>query len=240
MLSNLYGSTKGIERRMLWQELVSVKAQVGTFPWLIAGDFNVVRCQQEKWGTYGISGYEIDFVNFIQSLEIEDLASTGFFHTWSNKQAGENFISKKLDRVMANFGWIKAFVNTSVDFFEGGLSDHSPALVSIEDYISYGPKPFKFFNFWADHGQFLDWIQEGWNSEVDGYSMFELYSKLKGVKQILKAKNKEFFNGLGQRVVLARKALAMAQEVFIASHGSLNCYLKEKECLHEFISISLA
>jgi len=86
----------------------------------------------------------------------------------------------------------------------------------------------------------LDWIQEGWNSEVDGYSMFELYSKLKGVKQILKAKNKEFFNGLGQRVVLARKALAMAQEVFIASHGSLNYYLKEKECLHEFISISLA
>jgi hypothetical protein len=210
-LSIVRGSTKGIERRMLWQELVSVKVQVGAFPWLIAGDFNVVRCQQEKWG------------NCIQSLEIEDLASTGFFHTWSNKRAGENFISKKLDRVMANFGWIKAFVDTFVDFFEGGISDHSPALVSIEDYISYGPKSFKFFNFWSDHGQFLDWIKEGWNSEVDGYSMFKLYSKLKGVKQILKAKNKEFFNGLGERVVLARKALAMAQEVLFASHGSPNC-----------------
>lgn len=32
----------------------------------------------------------------------------------------------------------------------------------------------------------------------------------------------------------------MAQEVFIVSHGSPNCYLKEKECLHEFFSISLA
>jgi len=71
------------------QELVSVRARVGAFPWLTASDFNVIRSHQEK----------LEFVDCINRLEIEDLAFTGLFHTWSNKQVGENFVSKKLDRV---------------------------------------------------------------------------------------------------------------------------------------------
>jgi hypothetical protein len=38
-----------------------------------------------------------------------------------------------------------------VEFLERGVSDHSPILVFVQQFISYGPKPFKFFNFWADH-----------------------------------------------------------------------------------------
>jgi hypothetical protein len=81
------------------QELVSVRARVGAFPWLTASDFNVIRSHQEKWGKSGFSCYELEFVDCINRLEIEDLAFTGLFHTWSNKQVGENFVSKKLDRV---------------------------------------------------------------------------------------------------------------------------------------------
>jgi hypothetical protein len=123
------------------QELIYLKSKLGSFPWLLGGDFNVIRFHQEKWGKSGFSCYEL-------------------YHTWSNKQSGDDFVSKKLDRVMANLEWLTVFVNTSVKFLEGGVSDHSPALVAVEEYISYGPKPFKIFNFWADHPQFLDWIKE--------------------------------------------------------------------------------
>jgi len=88
-----------------------------------------------------------------------------------------------------------------VEFLEKGVSDHSPALVTIAKLVSYGPKPFKFFNFWADHRNFLDWIKEGWRVEVTGFSMFRLYAKLKSVKEVLKLKNREIFGGLGLKVL---------------------------------------
>jgi hypothetical protein len=83
---------------------------------------------------------------------------------------------KNLIGFMADLDWLSIFVNSSVEFLEGGVSDHSPALVSVEEYISYGPKPFKFFNFGADHSQVLIWIKESWSTEVTGYSMFRLYA----------------------------------------------------------------
>jgi hypothetical protein len=70
-------------------------------------------------------------------------------------------VSKKLDRVMSNMAWLQRYGNTSVEFLEAGVSDNSPASVSIEKPVSFGPKPFKFFNFWADHKLFLDWVEEG-------------------------------------------------------------------------------
>jgi hypothetical protein len=75
-----------------------------------------------------------------------------------SKKLDRDFISKKLDRVLSNFDWMKAFPNTSVEFLDRGISDHSPALISVEQNSSFGPKPFKFFNFWADHNNFLDWV----------------------------------------------------------------------------------
>jgi hypothetical protein len=44
--------------------------------------------------------------------------------------------------------------------------------VSVSSFASFSPKPFKYFNFWADHNKFLDWIGYAWRMEVDGYSMF--------------------------------------------------------------------
>jgi hypothetical protein len=43
--------------------------------------------------------------------------------------------------------WLQRFGSTSVEFLEAGVSDHSPALVSIKKAMSFGPKPFKFYNF---------------------------------------------------------------------------------------------
>lgn len=47
--SFVYGLNKGVERKVLWQDLCAVKRIVGASPWLISGDFNVVKSVQEKW-----------------------------------------------------------------------------------------------------------------------------------------------------------------------------------------------
>jgi len=136
--------------------------------------------------------------------------------------------------------WLVSFSNTAVEFLERGVSDHSSALVTVAKLMSYGPKPFKYFNFWSDHKNFLQWVEDGWRTEVDGFSMFRFYSKLKSTKTVLKAKNREFFGGLGQKVMQARANLESAQAEFIASQGSADCQVKERECLHLLTSLLTA
>lgn len=70
------------------------------------------------------------------------MAASGCFHTWANNQTGDAFVSKKLDRALSNLDWLQHFGNTAVEFLERGVSDHSPILVTVEQFISYGPKPF--------------------------------------------------------------------------------------------------
>lgn len=82
-----YGANAGVDRRRMFQELIFAKSLVGSFPWLIAGDFNVIRSQNEKWGYSSLSCYEQEFVDCLNLLEVEDLSFTGAFHIWSNKQS---------------------------------------------------------------------------------------------------------------------------------------------------------
>jgi hypothetical protein len=135
---------------------------------------------------------------------------------------------------------LKTFGNTSIEFLERGVSDHSPALVTVSSFVSYGPKPFKYFNFWADHSHFLEWIGDAWRLEVDGYSLFRFYAKLKAVRAVLKIKNKEVYGGLGPKVLQARQDLAKAQDKFISSRGIVECQRKERECLHLLVSLLAA
>jgi hypothetical protein len=60
--------------------------------------------------------------------------------------------------------------------------------------------------------------------------MYKLYSKIKVVKKILKAKNLEVFGGLGQKVMKAQQDLASVQVAFLVSHGDVACHVREKEC----------
>jgi len=201
ILSAIYGANQGLDRKRMLNQLELVKGFVGSFPWMLAGDFKFIRRQQDRRGHGLLNCYEKDFVECIRKIEVDDLPFTGCFYTWTNNQDGDCFVAKKLDRVMANLSWMQRFVNTTVDFLAARISDHSSAVISIEQFISFGPKPFKFLNFWAEHKLFLDWITEGWRCTTEGYSMFKLYTKLKMVKRILKEKSKVVFRGLGQRVI---------------------------------------
>jgi exonuclease III len=61
--SFVYGANQGVDRKLLWNNLCSMKTKVGTSPWLICGDFNVVLSLAEKWGSYRLSSYDIELVN---------------------------------------------------------------------------------------------------------------------------------------------------------------------------------
>lgn len=58
MMSIVYGANQGTDKRRLLQKLIILKNSIGSVPWLLAGDFNVIRSQQERWGNVALIGYE--------------------------------------------------------------------------------------------------------------------------------------------------------------------------------------
>ncbi|KAK4382375.1 hypothetical protein Sango_2877800 [Sesamum angolense] len=77
--------------------------------------------------------------------------------------------------------------------------------------ISCGPKPFRFFNMWADHRDFMATVENGWNLNVEGTTQFCLCRKLKALKGHLKAFNNLHFSHISVRAKEADLALQDAQ-----------------------------
>jgi hypothetical protein len=70
--------------------------------------------------------------------------------------------------------------------------------------------------------------------------MYRLYVKLKAVKAVLKEQNLACFGNLKLRVSQARDNLHLAQKEVLESFGRADSLLKEKECLHAYVSITKA
>jgi hypothetical protein len=217
-----------------------MKLQVSSKPWILCGDFNVVRQLSEKWGVDSLNAYELEFDNCLNSLEVTDLNFSGCLFTWNNKSEGSRFIARKLDRVLVNEDWLCNFGRTCVDFSSGGISDHSLAFISVGTMVSFGPKPFKFFNYWLENKDFMSWISDCWSQDVQGVPMFKLCRKLKAVKIMLKEKNVGCYGDIKNKVLQARAHLELAQHDVLDSHGNATSLLRERECLHVYASLMRA
>jgi hypothetical protein len=53
----------------------------------------------------------------------------------------------------------------------------------------------------------MDWVEKGWRIYVGGTFMFQLYTKIKSVKKVLKEVNKEEFGSLQPKVIQDRVRL---------------------------------
>jgi hypothetical protein len=97
--SFVYGANKGVDRKLLWVNLSSMKGKVANNAWMICGDFNVIKNLAEKWGSDKLNSYEIEFGQCLNDLEVLDLNFSGCFYTWTNKSEEPRFVVTKLDRV---------------------------------------------------------------------------------------------------------------------------------------------
>lgn len=147
-------------------------------------------------------------------------------------------MARKLDHVMSNEIWMEKFGQIAVEFLECGMSDHSPAHISVgkvqQTFLS-----FLIFGLNMNES-FLSWVDKGWKIRVQGVPLFILYAKLKSVRRVLKGINAEVIGGINQKVIQAKARLDQVQKEYINSHGSPDWLQKEKECIHESISISKA
>jgi hypothetical protein len=73
---------------------------------------------------------------------------------------------------------------------------------------------------------------------VDEIPMYQLYARLKSLKNVFRVNNQLCFGDLKKRVMKARDNLDLVHKEVFNSLGSADCLLKERECLHTYVLIT--
>lgn len=92
------------------------------------------------------------------------------------------------------------------------ISDHAPMLLIMVS-ANYNIKvPFKFFNIWAEHKDFMNIVEEIWQKTSSTNNMKNIWMKLKNLRPVLRKLNNEEFKFIKQRIEKARQDLKSTQE----------------------------
>lgn len=94
-------------------------------------------------------------------------------------------------------------------FLLKGNFDHIPMMLSVCPEIQQ-KKPFKFCNAWCDYPVLLDTMQREWSKIVEGFPMYRVVEKLKGVRAALRQLKKHGVGDVDMEEIKAREALAIA------------------------------
>ncbi|XP_017228236.1 uncharacterized protein LOC108203686 [Daucus carota subsp. sativus] len=213
VMTTVYAFNEYAARRSLWDELAGIQEQWVTElerPWCILGDFNSFINMNETTGPpprayQGIS----EFRDCVNNIGVTDLRFSGDFFTWRDNNL-EDILLRKLDRVLVNDNWLASFDLSQAIFLPRGLSDHSPAAVSLGLRRERIFKPFQIFQHLIEHPGFLQVVKDAWSIEVQGDPWFVLTSKLQGVKKGLKRLNSST-GDLQDNVNRARTELSLFQ-----------------------------
>lgn len=212
VVSIIYGDNCPSRRESLWANLISFAAGVRDMPWIVSGDFNDVRGPEERMG--GSLDWPIWMDNFEEAIshaELNDLRFVGAYFTWSNRRE-EGLIRRKLDRVLSNATWECKFPGSEARFLPAGVSDHSPTVIKLAELPGI-KRPFKFFDFWADHPDLILLVEKVWREEVVGFPMYQLCCNLRRLKAELRKLNKEWFSDLPNRTAQAKEKPAEIQNL---------------------------
>ncbi|KAK8658191.1 hypothetical protein V6N13_036403 [Hibiscus sabdariffa] len=149
----------------------------------MGGDFNIVRNSEEKSGLHIQRGAMFAFFDFINDLSLIDLPLFGGKFTWSNLH--ESPSSSRIDRFLLSQELVIRWPSLIQQVLPRGISDHNPITLSISS-TNWGPKPFKWFDHWAENKVLSEIIQTSCcNSKGEG---------IMSLLCICKAKTKEWSN----------------------------------------------
>jgi hypothetical protein len=186
MISCVYAPLSVHSRSLFWSKLIDLGNSFSG-PWLLLGDFNAILLTAEKCGgrSFGSSSH-LDFVDFVQSNALVDLVFVGNKFTWSNHRSGIANIRKRLDRGLANLGWVHLYPNSLINHLLASYTDHCPILLSSDGSYRNLPKPFRFEALWTREQSSHSVVAGAWLVEVEGSPAFSLSRKWKKTKDALK------------------------------------------------------
>jgi hypothetical protein len=207
--ARVYGPNDNSDRRWLWDEMAGLLS-FWELPWVLGGDFNVIRFPSERSGGRRISSAMREFSDFIFERGLMDLPLSRGICTWSNSQSWS-----RIDRFLVSPGWEARHPGVIQKRLLCPCSDHFPIVLTYGGRLG-GRISFKFENMWLKEEGFVDRVRGWWSSyQFQGTPSFILVKKLKALKRDIKSWNKTAFGNVGALVkerVDELKALESAAE----------------------------
>jgi hypothetical protein len=190
---NVYAKCNIADKRRLWREVLMTRRGFGEVAWCIVGDFNSVLNANERRGVRlinTITNEMVEFGNFVSVMEMIDMPLLGRQFTWFH---ANGFTMSRLDRILLSNDWLALWGCPSVWVASRDVSDHCPLVLKYNS-DDWGPKPFRFNNYWLKNKNFKELVVTSWtNQHVSGWMGFVLKEKLKGLKSVLKRWSKEVY-----------------------------------------------
>jgi len=129
-------------------------------PWLLAGDFNLIRAAEEKNSASANNTHITAFNQTIEDLGILELPLLDCLFTWSNLRATPTLA--RLDRMFVNSAQCTTFPQTALSSLVRPTSDHTPLIVHMSTEIQKA-SIFCFENAWLHNRQFLPFVFPAWH-----------------------------------------------------------------------------
>ncbi|KQJ98320.2 hypothetical protein BRADI_3g36433v3, partial [Brachypodium distachyon] len=130
--TNVYGPTAVEEQDEFFQDLMDINQSISG-PWILAGDFNIVRSVDDR--NYGNASFSetYKFGNLLRDIQVQEIPLTDRNFTWSNMQ--EVPILTRIDRCFINADWDSVLPNSMLRSLPRTTSDHFPLCLEASTSI---------------------------------------------------------------------------------------------------------
>ncbi|GKD31996.1 RNA-directed DNA polymerase, eukaryota, partial [Tanacetum coccineum] len=184
LIISVYASQSFSSKCILWNFISSLISRWNGES-IVMGDFNEVRCKEERWGSNFHTQGANSFNSFISRAGLYDIQLEGYSFTWVHPSAGK---MSKLDRFLVTDGLLSSFPNLSAVCLDKHLSDHRPILLR-EILVDFGAIPFRMYHSWFSLSGFDQMITSSWNSFNldDSNSMIRFRKKLQLLKKEIRS-----------------------------------------------------
>uniref|UniRef100_A0A803QPV1 Reverse transcriptase domain-containing protein n=1 Tax=Cannabis sativa TaxID=3483 RepID=A0A803QPV1_CANSA len=221
-------------RRKLWMDLKELST---CDPWIVLGDFNEILNREERVGDRVHYHKATEFIEVVEKCQLEDVKMSGNFFTWNNKQHGADRIYSKIDRILANPSWMGKYSNAEALFLNQGVFDHSPGVLNFHSEVSNGKKPFKYFRMWSSYPTYTEKIKDVWAQPINGTKMYQVVTRLKAMKGVLKEINKQGFSELHVAEAKAKEELEVCQSKLQLEPHSLLLHQEELKARLHYLKV---
>ncbi|XP_016457630.1 uncharacterized protein LOC107781446 [Nicotiana tabacum] len=204
--SAIYGLHTIEQRRNMWEELTQLHMELKGH-WIAMGDYNAIQSWEDRYNGNPVMEAEIrDFNDFLENTGMIELRYIGREFTWTNSH-----VHSKIDRALVNDGWMMNMRQLEVVVQDPLFSDHTPLCLYFEQEQQNNPKPFKYFNNFAEHKEFKGIVKATWERNIQGPAMKRIWIKLKRLKNGLKQLHQEEYSKIHEKITLIRGELQRMQ-----------------------------
>ncbi|XP_071718855.1 uncharacterized protein [Rutidosis leptorrhynchoides] len=136
---NVYGPHDDHNKVNFWDQFLNIISRASDKAWVVCGDFNEVRGEEERFNCQFIESRAKLFNDFINNSKLIDIPLGGRTFT---RVSDDGLKFSKLDRFLVNEAFHNLWSSLSVVTLDRDKSDHYPIIMKDDDR-NFGHKPIK-------------------------------------------------------------------------------------------------